>query len=117
MATKNLSNADFEQTINDNDIVLVDFWADWCGPCKRFAPVYEKASEEHTDIVFGKVDTEANQELALKFQITAIPTLMAFRGGYMLFNQAGAMNGSSLNSLIDQLKEVNMDEVRAQARA
>lgn len=116
MATTNLTTADFQKTVEDNEIVLVDFWADWCGPCKRFAPVYEKASEENTDIVFGKVDTEAEQELAMNFQITAIPTLMAFRQGIMLFNQAGAMNGSTLNSLISQIKELDMDEVRAQAK-
>ncbi len=116
MATKNLTTEDFMQTIDDNEIVLVDFWADWCGPCKRFAPVYEKASEEHTDIVFGKVDTEAEQELAANFQITAIPTLMAFRQGIMLFNQAGAMNGSSLKSLIAQIRELDMEEVKAQAK-
>ncbi len=115
MATKNLTTAEFMKTIEDNEIVLVDFWADWCGPCKRFAPVYEKASNENPEIVFGKVDTEAEQELAMNFQITAIPTLMAFRQGVMLFNQAGAMNGSTLNSLISQIKELNMDEVKAQA--
>ena len=113
MATTNLTNDDFQKTIEDNEIVLVDFWADWCGPCKRFAPVYEKASEANADIVFGKVDTEAQQELAMNFQITAIPTLMAFRQGVMLFNQAGAMNGSSLNSLITQIKEFDMNEAKA----
>ncbi|SDB80335.1 thioredoxin [Raineyella antarctica] len=116
MATTNLTNDDFKKTIEDNEIVLVDFWADWCGPCKRFAPVYEKASTENTDIVFGKVDTEAQQELAMNFQITAIPTLMAFRQGIMLFNQAGAMNGSTLKSLISQIKELDMEEVKAQAK-
>lgn len=116
MATTNLTTAEFQKTVEDNEIVLVDFWADWCGPCKRFAPVYEKASEQNTDIVFGKVDTEAEQELAMTYQITAIPTLMAFRQGIMLFNQAGAMNGSTLNSLITQIKELDMDEVRAQAK-
>ncbi|MEA5154494.1 thioredoxin [Raineyella sp.] len=116
MATTNLTNDDFMKTVDENEIVLVDFWADWCGPCKRFAPVYEKVSEENTDIVFGKVDTEAEQELAMNFQITAIPTLMAFRQGILLFNQAGAMNGSSLKSLISQIKELDMDEVKAQAK-
>ena len=113
MATTNLTNDDFKKTIADNEIVLVDFWAEWCGPCKRFAPVYEKASDANTDIVFGKVDTEAEQELAMTYQITAIPTLMAFRQGVMLFNQAGAMNGSSLNSLITQIKEFDMNEAKA----
>ncbi len=117
MATVNLTKDNFKKTVEDSDIVLVDFWADWCGPCKRFAPVYDKASGEHTDVVFGKVDTEAEQELAVQFQITAIPTLMAFRDGILLFNQSGAMNGSSLNRVIDEIKALDMNKVKAQVGA
>ena len=117
MATVNLTQDNFKQTVDDSSIVLVDFWADWCGPCKRFAPVYDKASQEHTDVVFGKVDTEAEQELAVQFQITAIPTLMAFRDGIMLFNQSGSMNGSSLNRVIEEIKGLDMNKVKAQVGA
>ena len=113
MATTDVTASTLEQTITDNDIVLIDFWADWCGPCKRFAPVYEKASEQHTDIVFAKVDTEAEQELAAQAGITAIPTLMAFREGVLVFSQAGALPGPQLEQLIDQVKGLDMDEVRA----
>ncbi len=113
MATTDVTASTLEQTITDNDIVLIDFWADWCGPCKRFAPVYEKASEEHGDIVFAKVDTEAEQELAAQAGITAIPTLMAFREGVLVFSQAGALPGPQLEQLIDQVKGLDMDEVRA----
>ena len=100
-------------TGNDG-IVLVDFWADWCGPCKRFAPVYERSSEKHTDIVFGKVDTEAEQALAGELGITSIPTLMAFRDGILLFNQPGALPAQALDQVIDAVREVDMDEVRSQ---
>lgn len=116
MATLQLTADNFEETVLREGITFVDFWAAWCGPCRAFAPVFEKASEAHPDLRFGKVDTEAEQELAMNFQITAIPTLMAFRQGILLFNQAGAMNGSSLKSLISQIKELDMDEVKAQAK-
>ena len=96
MATINIDATDFESTITDNDIVLVDFWADWCGPCKRFAPVYEKASEEFSDIVFAKLDTDANQALSGQLGIEGIPTLMAFREGVLVFNQAGALPPTAL---------------------
>ncbi|HLV04212.1 thioredoxin [uncultured Georgenia sp.] len=112
MATTDVTASTIEQTITDNDIVLIDFWADWCGPCKSFAPVYEKASEKHTDVVFAKVDTEAEQELAAQAGITAIPTLMAFREGILVFSQAGALPGPQLEQLITQVKELDMDEVR-----
>lgn len=112
MATTDVTASTIEQTITDNDIVLIDFWADWCGPCKSFAPVYEKASEKHTDVVFAKVDTEAEQELAAQAGITAIPTLMAFREGILVFSQAGALPGPQLEQLITQVKEPDMDEVR-----
>ena len=93
MATVNITAEDFESTITDNDIVLVDFWADWCGPCKRFGPIYEKASEEYADVMFAKLDTDANQELSGQLGIEGIPTLMAFREGVLVFNQAGALPG------------------------
>jgi thioredoxin 1 len=114
MATKNITAEDFESTITDNDIVLVDFWADWCGPCKRFAPIYEKASEQHTDITFAKLDTDANQELSGQLGIEGIPTLMAFREGVLVFNQAGALPGPALKQVIDAVKGLDMDEVHAQ---
>jgi thioredoxin 1 len=117
VATKDLTAEDFRTTVSDNDIVLVDFWAGWCGPCRMFAPTYEKISEQHPDVVFGKVDTEAEQELAAAFQIRSIPTLMAFRDDVLIFNQAGALPETSLVDLIEQIKGLDMDEVRAQIAA
>jgi thioredoxin 1 len=112
MATVNLTKDTFEQTILDNDLVLVDFWAEWCGPCRSFAPTYEKVSEQHKDIVFAKVDTEAEQELAGYFQIRSIPTLMAFRDNIGVFSQPGALPEDVLVDLIGQLEALDMDEVR-----
>jgi thioredoxin 1 len=115
MATTDLTGSEnFQKTIDDNDIVLVDFWADWCGPCKSFAPTYESVSEQHDDVVFAKVDTEAQQELAAAFQIRSIPTLMAFRDNVMVFSQAGALPEASLQDLIGQIKALDMDDVRRQ---
>ena len=114
MATININAEDFESTVTDNDIVLVDFWADWCGPCKRFAPIYEKASEEHSEITFAKLDTDANQELSGQLGIEGIPTLMAFREGVLVFNQAGALPGPALMQVIDAVKGLDMVEVHAQ---
>ena len=114
MATKDLSTADFQATIDENDIVLVDFWADWCGPCKMFAPTYESVSEEHADVVFAKVDTEAHQDLAAAFQIRSIPTLMAFRDDIMVFSQAGALPEAALKDLIEQIKALDMEDVHRQ---
>ena len=117
MSTKDLTAEDFESTVTENPIVLVDFWAAWCGPCRQFAPVYDKASEKNADIVFGKVDTEAQQELAAMAQITSIPTLMAFRDGTAVVRQAGALPGHALDDLIGQIRDLDMDEVRKQIDA
>lgn len=114
MATIDISADTFEKTITDHDIVLVDFWADWCGPCKRFGPIYEKSSEQHSDIVFAKLDTDANQQLSGQLGIEGIPTLMAFREGVMVFNQACARPGPSLEQVVDAVKKLDMEEVHAQ---
>ena len=114
MATIDISAENFESTITDNDIVLVDFWADWCGPCKRFGPIYEKSSEQHSDVVFAKLDTDANQQLSGQLGIEGIPTLMAFREGVMVFNQAGALPGPALEQVLTAVKALDMDDVRAQ---
>ena len=111
---KDLTADDFRETIDENEIVLVDFWADWCGPCKMFAPIYEEAAGEHEDVVFGKVDTEQQQELAAAFQIRSIPTLMAFRDNVLVFNQAGALPKESLLDLIEQIKGLDMEDVHRQ---
>ena len=114
MTTTDLTSSDFAATIEQNGIVLLDFWAAWCGPCRMFAPVYETASETHPDITFGKVDTEDQKELAAGFQITSIPTLMAFRDGILVFRQAGALGGPQLEQLISAVRGLDMDEVRAE---
>ena len=117
MATVELTEAAFEETVATNDIVLVDFWASWCGPCRQFAPVFEASSEEHPEIVHAKVDTEAEQGLAAAASITSIPTLMAFRGGVLVFNQAGALPKQSLEQVIQAVKGLDMEEVRSQLAA
>jgi thioredoxin 1 len=113
MATINLSTEDFEKTVTEGDIVLVDFWAEWCGPCKQFGPVYEEASKQNPDITFGKIDTEAQQELASAAGITSIPTLMAFREGVLVFAQPGALPAPMLNNVIGAVRDLDMDAVRA----
>jgi thioredoxin 1 len=114
MATLELSASNFGETVTAQGITIIDFWADWCGPCRQFAPIFEEASAKHPDIVFGKVDTEAERQLASDAQITSIPTLMAFRDGVLVFNQAGALPGAALEQLIAALKVVDMDAVRAE---
>ncbi|MFD6635387.1 thioredoxin [Micromonospora chalcea] len=115
MASVALTTADFADTVNRDGIVLVDFWAGWCGPCRAFAPVYEKAAEQHPDIAFGKVDTEAEPALAAAAQIRSIPTLMAFRDGVLVFAQPGALPTAGLEDLIRAVRDLDMNEVRAQA--
>jgi thioredoxin 1 len=117
MATVELTDATFEKTVKDNDIVLVDFWASWCGPCRMFAPIFEASSEQHPDIVHAKLDTEAEQRIAAAAGITAIPTLMAFREGVMVFNQAGALPAPALQQLVDAVKGLDMEDVREQIAA
>lgn len=113
MSTIELNSTTFESTVAADGIVLVDWWASWCGPCKRFAPVFEAAAEQHPDIVFAKVDTENNQQLAGAAGIMSIPTLMAFRDGILVFSQAGALPAAALDNLIEQVEALDMAEVRA----
>ena len=115
MTTTTLTSETFAQTVEDNEIVLVDFWAAWCGPCRMFAPVYEKAAEEHPEIVFGKVDTEAERDLAGWAQITSIPTLMAFKKGHLVFAQPGALPAAALEQVIDAVTALDVDAALAAA--
>lgn len=113
MATVTITSENLDQTLSDNDIVFLDFWADWCGPCHRFAPVFEAASEKYEDITFGKIDTEDQQQLSGAAGITSIPTLMIFRQGIPVFSQAGALPASALDSLVEQVRALDMEEVKA----
>lgn len=112
MATQDLNSENFEKTVTKQGIVVIDWWASWCGPCKAFAPIYEAASEKHSDVTFGKLNTEQEPDLSAAFQIQAIPTLMIFRDGVLLFSQAGALPGSALEELLGKVKSLDMDEVR-----
>ena len=117
MATIDLGAENFESTVIENDIVFVDFWASWCGPCRMFAPVYEKASTEHPDIVFAKVDTEAEQPLAAAASITSIPTLMAFKRGTLVFSQPGALPAAALEQVITAVRGLDVDAALAEQEA
>lgn len=112
MATVHLSEKNFQEIIDNNSIVVVDFWAEWCGPCRSFAPVFEQSSEQHQDVVFGKVNTEEERGLAGYFQIRSIPTLMIFKEQIMIFNQAGALPGPALEDVIQKTRDLDMDMVR-----
>ena len=117
MSAITLTAENFEQTVLENDVVLVDFWASWCGPCRQFAPIYEAASQQHTDVVFGSVDTEAEQSLAAAAKITSIPTLMAFKQGTLVFAQPGALPAAGLEQVLAAVRDLDMDQVRAEQAA
>ena len=113
MATTELTTENFNSIVEDNDIVIIDFWADWCGPCKMFAPTYESAAEDNPDVVWGKIDTQAQQQLAAAFNIRAIPTLMVIKEQIPIFSQSGALPRAALDELVGKARDLDMDEVRA----
>lgn len=117
MAAREATDATFNDIVENNAVVFIDFWAEWCGPCKRFAPIFEAASEKHPDVVFAKVDTEAEPALAGAFGIRSIPTLMVFRDQVMVFQQAGSLPAAALDELVDKVKQLDMDKVRAELAA
>ena len=114
MSTIALTSENFNETINSDKIVLVDFWASWCGPCRQFGPIFEAASERHEDLVFAKVDTDANQDIAAALEISSIPTLMIFREGVLIFRNSGAIPGAAIDDLVSQAQALNMEEVHAE---
>jgi thioredoxin 1 len=117
MATVELGEANFGEHVTKAGITIVDFWAEWCGPCRQFGPIFEEASNKHPEITFGKVDTEANQQLAAQANITSIPTLMVFRDGVLLYNRPGALPGAGLEELISAVEQLDMDAIRAEIAA